>query len=81
MEELRQLMEGKLPEADQEPRNVQVVIHEVKSTTETRLNLSLIDETGVLQNTEVFVHGVTVADLAKIIDGLEETKLRLEIAL
>ena len=81
MEELRQLMECKLLEPDQEPRNVQVVIHEVKSTAETRLHLSLIDETGVLQNTEVFVHLVTVAELAEMIDGLEETKLRLGIAL
>ena len=81
MEELRQLIEDKLLEADGEPRNVQVVIHEVKSTIETMLHLSLIDETGVFQNTEVVVHRVTVAELAENIDELEETKLHLKRAL
>ena len=81
MEERRQFIEGKLLEADREPRNVQVVIHEVKSTTETRLHLSLIDEMGVFQNTEMVVHRVTVAKLAEKIDRLEETKPRQERAL
>ena len=81
LEELRQLIEGKLLEVDLEPRNVQVIIHEVKSMTKARLQLSLIDKTGVFQNTEVVVHRVTVVELAGKIDGLEETKLHLERAL
>ena len=49
VEELCQLIEGKLLDFDHKPQNVRVVLHEVKSMTVTILQLSLLDMSSVFQ--------------------------------
>ena len=58
---LRQLIEGKLADSDREPQNVPVVLHEVKRTTATVLQLPHLDES---EKTETDVYRATVAELA-----------------
>ena len=67
-------VEGKLADSDREPQNVQVVLHEVKSTTATMLQLSLMDESGVFEKAETVFYRATVAELAGKVQELEDAK-------
>ncbi len=69
LEELRQVIDGKLADTNRDPRNVQLVIQE---TAKTEMKILLVDESGVFQRSESVLQ-------ARADEGEELAGVRLEL--